>query len=49
MMEKRVWKIPIGGLQGELEVPFGAFSWLVPKKQEILSFVRKFPMKRKGG
>jgi hypothetical protein len=47
-MERRLWKIPIGRLQGDSDFPFGVFFYLVPEKQEILSFVKKFSMKRKG-
>ncbi len=47
-MERRIWKIPIGRLQGVSEFPFGAFFYLVPEMQQILLLVKKFSMKRKG-
>jgi len=35
-MERRIYKMPIGRLQGELEFPFGAFYRLIE------AFIQKF-------
>jgi hypothetical protein len=33
---------------GDFEHPFGAFFYLVPEKQEVFEFVKKFHKKKKG-
>jgi hypothetical protein len=48
-MRRSYQKVPIGKLQGGYKHPVGAFFCLVSEKEEILSFVKKSRMKRKGG